>query len=160
MLLNKKKKSSFAIQFVPFGYLPGPIALSGALVERLAEFASASPRYFTVDAHVKVLAILGIGITRMRRRHGLVDLRAGEVEELARTATLLLRLIRPVADASFLREDQTIWTSDHIELAFHAVVEGITVPGVLMSEIAVHAGTVRRRLWLFCETRIDISKWK
>lgn len=78
----------------------------------------------------------------MRRGNGIVDLRAGEVEELAGTATLLLRLVRPVADAGFLREDQTVRTSDHVELAFHAVVEGVTVPGILMGEIAVHAGTM------------------
>lgn len=68
---------------IPFGYLPGPIAFPGALVERLAELASASPRYFTVDADIKILAVLGIGITRVRRGHAIVDLRAGEVEELA-----------------------------------------------------------------------------
>lgn len=84
----------------------------------------------------------------MRRGHAIVDLRAGEVEELARTATLLLRLVRPVANSGLLGKDQTVRTSDHVELALHAVVEGITVSGILVSEVAVHAGTVWRRLWL------------
>lgn len=135
-------KSSFAIKFVPFGYFSGPIAFSGAFVERLAEFASASPRYFTIDTHVEVLAVLRVGITRMRRGHRIVDLRTGEIEEFAGTATLFLRLIRPVADTGLLGEHETIWTSDHIELALHAVIECITISGVLMSEVAVHARAV------------------
>lgn len=84
----------------------------------------------------------------MRRGHRVIDFRAGEVEELAGTAALLLRLVRPVADAGLLGEDQTFRASDHVELALYAVVEGVAVPGVLVSEVAVHAGTVRRGLWL------------
>ncbi|KYN03182.1 hypothetical protein ALC62_06049, partial [Cyphomyrmex costatus] len=114
-----------------------PIAFSSAFVERLTEFASASPRYITVDAHVEVLTIFSIGITGMRRSHRLIDLRTGEVEEFAGTAALFLCLIRPVADAGFLGEDQALRTSNHVKLALHAVVEGITIPGVLMSEVAV-----------------------
>ncbi|KYN18320.1 hypothetical protein ALC57_09427 [Trachymyrmex cornetzi] len=131
------RKSRFAAQFVPFGYFSSPVALSTAFVERLAEFASASPRYLTVDAHVEVLAIFSVRITRMRRGHRLVDLRTSEVEEFAGTAALLLCFIRPVANAGLFGEDQTIRTSDHVKLALHAVVKGITIPGVLMSEVAV-----------------------
>ena len=133
---------SFAAQFVPFGYFSGPVALSTAFVERLAELASTSPRYLTVDAYIEVLAIFSVRITRMRRCHRLVDLRTSEVEEFAGTAALLLCFVRPVTDAGLFGEDQTLRASNHVKLALHAIVKGITIPGILMSEITVHARTV------------------
>jgi len=78
----------------------------------------------------------------MRRGHRLVNLRTSEVEEFAGTAALLLCFVRPIADAGLFGEDQTLRTSDHVKFALHAVIKGITIPGVLMSEVAVHARTV------------------
>lgn len=137
---------------VPFGYLPGPVAFPGAFVERLAELASASPRYFTVDAHVEILTVLGVRIARVRRGHAVVHPRTGEIEELARTAALLLRFVRPVANTGLFGKDEALRTGDHVVLALHAVVEGVTIPRVLVGEVTVHAGTVRRRLWLLCKS--------
>lgn len=138
------------MRLVPFGYLPGPIALAGTLVERLSKLASASSRYLAVDAHVEVLAVLGVGVTRVCGCDRVVDLGAGEVEELTGTAAFLLRLVRPVADPGLFGEHQPIRAHDHVELALHAVIECVTVPGILVGEVAVHTGTVRRRLRLFC----------
>lgn len=84
----------------------------------------------------------------MRCGNAIVDLRAGEVEELARTTTLFLRLVRPIANTGLLGKDETLRTSDHVKLALHAVVEGVAISGVLVGEVAVHARAVWRWLWL------------
>lgn len=78
----------------------------------------------------------------MRRCHAIVYLWAGEIEELARTATLLLRFVWPVANTGLFGKDEAFRTGDHVELALHAIIEGIAVPRILMSEVTVHAGTV------------------
>lgn len=86
----------------------------------------------------------------MRSRSGIVDVRTGEVEQLPGTAALFLRLVGPVADAGLLREDQSIWARDHIELSFDAVIERATYPGILVGEVPVNSWAMQRRLRFLC----------
>lgn len=64
---------------------------------------------------------------------------------LRRTA-LLLGLVRPGADASTLVVYESIRTHDHVVLAVHTEVELVTDAGVVVREVAVLPGTVRRGL--------------
>ena len=127
---------------LPFGDFASPVALAGALIEGLSELAAAASRRLAVDADVEVLAVLGVGVARVRRCYRLVNLGAGEVEDLLGAATLLLGLVGPGADAGLLREDESFRALDHVELALDAVVEGVAVACVFVGEVAVHARTV------------------
>lgn len=86
----------------------------------------------------------------MRGSSGIVDFGAREIEQFPGTATFLLRLVRPIADAGLLREDQPIWARDHVKLSFDAVVERVAYSGVLVSEVAVHSWAMRRGLRFLC----------
>lgn len=137
------------LTFVPvfaFGYLPRPVAFSSPLVERLPQLAPAPPRYLTVHAHVKILAILGVRVSRVGRCDRLVHSRASEVEQLPGTATLLLRLVRPIAYTRLLGEHQTLRARDHVELPLHAVIERVAYSCVLVGEVTVHPWTMGGRL--------------
>lgn len=149
--------SNNATIFIPFGYFPGPVAFAGAFVESLAELASASPGYLAIDAHVEILTVLAVRVARVSGRHGIVDFGTRKIKELAGTATLLLRLVRPVADAGLLGEDQAVRACNHVELALHAVIESVAVPRVFVSEVAVHAGTMRRWLRFLCANKRCVS---
>lgn len=86
----------------------------------------------------------------MRRCDGLVNLRASEVEEVPRAATLLLRLVGPVADSGLLRKYQTVRTRDHVVFALDAVVKRVANSGIGMGEVTVHSRTMLgwlRFLW-------------
>lgn len=71
---------------LPFGDLPGPLALLSHVVEDLSQFAAAPPGRDAVDAHVEVLAVLGVGVTGVGQALGLVHLRAVELEHLWKEA--------------------------------------------------------------------------
>lgn len=65
-LLSKESGYYNWIGCSPLRNLSGPVALLADFVENLTEFATAPPRRVPVDAHVEVLAILGVGVARMR----------------------------------------------------------------------------------------------
>lgn len=52
-------------------------------------------------------------------------------------AALLLGLIWPGADSSFVVVDESTWAGDHVELAIDAVVELITDVAFFMGKVTV-----------------------
>lgn len=142
----------FPFKHSPFGYLTSPIAFSSLLIESLSELATTTSWGFSINAHIEELAVLRIGITRMCCSDAFIDFWASKVEKISRSTSSLLCFIRPVANASFLGEHQTIGTCDHVEFAFNAVVEGVAISHVLVTKIAVHSWTMRRWFWLLCNS--------
>lgn len=67
---------------IPFRDLSRPLALFGDIVEDLTQFAAAPPGREPINAYVKVLTIVGVGVARVRLSLGLVHLRAIETEHL------------------------------------------------------------------------------
>lgn len=67
---------------LPFRDFTGPIATFGNIIERLSQFASAASGCVAVDAYVKVLTVVGVGVARVCRGHSLVHLWALELEHL------------------------------------------------------------------------------
>lgn len=73
---------SLARLVVPFGNLTSPIASFGHVVESLAKFAPVAPRLLAVDAHIEELAVLRIGVPRVRRADGNINFRTSKLEQL------------------------------------------------------------------------------
>jgi hypothetical protein len=65
-----------------FGNVAHPVALLLDVVEHLSQFAPAPPGGVPVDAHVKVLTVVGVGVPRVGRGRALVYLGTFEVENL------------------------------------------------------------------------------
>lgn len=66
---------------LPFGNLACPIASFRNFIECLAKFTSISSWLFTVNAHIKELAIIWIGIAWVRSSNACVNFRASEFEQ-------------------------------------------------------------------------------
>jgi hypothetical protein len=70
------------LQISPFWHFSWPIARFGGIVEDLAKFAAILARLVAVDADIKVLTVIGIGVAWMRNGDALIHLWTREVKDI------------------------------------------------------------------------------
>lgn len=76
------------------------------------------------------------------------------------STSLLLGLISPGTDTGLGVEDEASRAGNHIELAVHAVEEGVADFIILMGKVTVFTGTVLRRLgflWKYNKNTLIIN---
>lgn len=78
------KRCQASVNRLPFWHVTRPVARDGLVVEHLTQLAAVAARNLSVNAHEEVLTVVGVGVARMRRGFELVDLLAGELENIWR----------------------------------------------------------------------------